>query len=250
MKFKGIIFDLDGTAIPNIKGGKPSNELKELIKKAQKSFVVSIATGRVYHLCENLLKELSLKHPCVISGGTQVVDPISGNVLWEKLIEEESLEEILNILKPYSYEIFFSDDPNGRIASQKLVSKERFINIKYIGSRDSENIMKQLKLLTNIVAHKVSSWKKGTFDIHITNSKATKDHAIKFVLEKLSLKKEEVIGVGDSDNDLPIFDSVGFKVAMGNSTKALKEKADYIGLTVDEDGLVEIITKKLLNQVL
>ena len=37
---------------------------------------------------------------------------------------------------------------------------------------------------------------------------------------------------------------------MGNSTKALKEKADYIGLTVDEDGLVEIITKKLLNQVL
>ena len=54
-----------------------------------------------------------------------MVDPISGNVLWEKLIEEESLEEILNILKPYSYEIFFNDDPNGQLQVRSwLVRKD------------------------------------------------------------------------------------------------------------------------------
>ena len=37
---------------------------------------------------------------------------------------------------------------------------------------------------------------------------------MEILLKKLGLNKEEVIGVGDSDNDLPIFDSVGYKVAM------------------------------------
>jgi HAD superfamily hydrolase (TIGR01484 family) len=249
MKYKAIVFDIDGTAIPNTRNGQPSEELKTIIKKAQENFIVSVATGRVYNLCKDLLEQLNLKDPCIISGGAQIVDPITGDVLWEKLMSKKSVNKILEVLIPYEYEIFFSDDIESQIAKEKKADTERFVNIKYISSKDSEKIMRRLETIPNIIAHKVSSWKKGTFDIHITHLEATKDHAIKLFLQKLSLVKKEVIGVGDSDNDLPIFDSVGLKIAMGNSTKKLKEKADFIGSTVDEDGLVGIIRDNLLNQV-
>jgi hydroxymethylpyrimidine pyrophosphatase-like HAD family hydrolase len=46
MEIKAIIFDLDGTAIPNKKDGMPSKRLIETVAKAQKKVRVSVATGR------------------------------------------------------------------------------------------------------------------------------------------------------------------------------------------------------------
>ncbi|MFR6452635.1 MAG: HAD hydrolase family protein [Streptococcus sp.] len=42
---------------------------------------------------------------------------------------------------------------------------------------------------------------------------------------------------GDGPNDMEIFDYVGLKIAMGNATPELKEKADYVTGTVEEDGI-------------
>jgi hydroxymethylpyrimidine pyrophosphatase-like HAD family hydrolase len=67
-------------------------------------------------------------------------------------------------------------------------------------------------------------------------------------LQLLGVDKDTVIGVGDTDNDLPLFESVGFKIAMANGTEKLKRSADYIAPSVDEDGLAFIIDM-FLNKV-
>jgi len=59
----------------------------------------------------------------------------------------------------------------------------------------------------------------------------------------LDIKKEEIIGVGDGDNDLPLFDSVGLKIAVGNATEKLKAAADEIVADADKDGLAQVIQK-------
>lgn len=45
---------------------------------------------------------------------------------------------------------------------------------------------------------------------------------------------------------MPLFESVGFKVAMGNAPKELKEIADYVAPTVQEDGVADVIERFIL----
>ena len=55
--------------------------------------------------------------------------------------------------------------------------------------------------------------------------------------------------VGDGNNDLPLFELAGWKVAMGNGADVLKEAADWIAPSVDEDGLAVAIERFILNYV-
>ena len=48
---------------------------------------------------------------------------------------------------------------------------------------------------------------------------------------------------GDGFNDLPMIEYAGFGVAMANAPEQLKEKADYVTPSCDEDGLVDVITR-------
>ncbi len=58
--------------------------------------------------------------------------------------------------------------------------------------------------------------------------------------------RNEIIGVGDSYNDFPLLMACGLKVAMGNAAPELKEIADYIAPTVEEDGVVDVIKRFVL----
>ena len=59
----------------------------------------------------------------------------------------------------------------------------------------------------------------------------------------LGVKKEEVVGFGDGDNDLPIFEAVGYKVAMSNGSDKLKNLADFITENADQDGVARVIVE-------
>jgi hydroxymethylpyrimidine pyrophosphatase-like HAD family hydrolase len=83
-------------------------------------------------------------------------------------------------------------------------------------------------------------------DVHITHAQATKQHSIQVLIESLGLDSSEVIGIGDSANDLPIFKATGHRIAMGNAEAILKGQADEIAPHVDDDGLAQIIEKYFL----
>lgn len=54
---------------------------------------------------------------------------------------------------------------------------------------------------------------------------------------------ENTLAIGDGDNDLTLFSSAAIKIAMGNGTEALKQAADYVTGTLEEDGFVEAMEK-------
>lgn len=56
----------------------------------------------------------------------------------------------------------------------------------------------------------------------------------------------KTIAIGDDNNDLSMFEEVGYKVAMGNAIDIVKQKADEITLSNDEDG-VAVFLEKLLK---
>jgi len=71
----------------------------------------------------------------------------------------------------------------------------------------------------------------------LSPSGISKKEAIKVLLNYLNANKEDTISFGDADIDLSMFEVCNYNVAMGNASKRLKEKADYITSDVDDNGL-------------
>ena len=60
------------------------------------------------------------------------------------------------------------------------------------------------------------------------------------------IKQEEVISVGDAENDVAMIQYAGLGVAMANATDEAKAVADHITLTNEEDGVAEVIERFML----
>lgn len=248
MVYKALILDLDGTAIPNRLDGMPSQAVIESVKKAKEHVVVSAATGRPYHLCNNILQALGIVAPCVIDGGSQIIDMQTGEVMYERVLPIATIKKVLEVCLPFRYNILSSDDTDPLLDSLEKAAKEtQKLCLVGASKDDTIQILEALTAVDDIAAYPVMGSDQDNFDIHITDIQATKRQTLKKLLDFLHVSASETIGVGDSNNDLPLFDSVGLKVAMGNAAQELKQKADYIAPSVEEDGVVDVIETFILQ---
>lgn len=166
-QFKALIFDLDGTAIPTEIDAVPSEVLIENVKKAQGLVKVSFATGRSLPHAKNIVKAFSLTDPCVVSGGTRIIDPQTEKTLWEKGLSEGQVKEVMEVLLPYQYPVGFSDEVEGVPAREKTVNgPERVIYVWAVEKEVAEQLKIQLNQIADIAAHIGGSWTEGRVDIH------------------------------------------------------------------------------------
>ena len=77
----------------------------------------------------------------------------------------------------------------------------------------------------------------------ITSSKVSKGNAVKKICEYLKLEKDEIIVIGDGENDLSMFEETPNSVAMRNGIQIVKQKAKEITLSNDEDGVAKVLEK-------
>lgn len=79
------------------------------------------------------------------------------------------------------------------------------------------------------------------FAYHITDSAVSKGKALKFIAERIGIDSRDFAVIGDSENDVEMFEIAGFKVAVANADSRLKELADLITPSNDGDGVVEAL---------
>src|SRR5436190_4584553 len=101
MKNKAIIFDIDGTAIDSPDQKLPSQRLIDAIRAVENKYYVCAATGRVWPFARHIIKAMKLVDPCIISGGTQIINPASEEILWQSNLESQDFKAALNIIKQY-----------------------------------------------------------------------------------------------------------------------------------------------------
>jgi Cof subfamily protein (haloacid dehalogenase superfamily) len=247
MKNKAIIIDLDGTAIDSPDQKLASQRLKEAIRNLEDRYFICAATGRSWTFAKDLLQDLELEDPCVISGGTRICLPKTGEIIWQHNIEKAAAKQILQIMSEYSkYKILcndYSEDDyfNGGLSADTFVLPEEvyFLEQVFVPEKIAFIIQEKISQIPNVICTMVFDKIKGCRDLHITNAQATKEHAIAILLEKTAVSKNNSIGVGDGNNDFHLFAGVGLKIAMGNAVPDLKELADQIIGDVKNDGLAE-----------
>lgn len=242
MKYKAIIFDIDGTAVPNGPEGMPSPRLIKAAAKADDNTRLIAATGRPVSYALPVIQALKLRDPCIISGGTLIIDPVSEKIMWEASLNQDQLDEVRRVCLPFPYALKLDNDDGVPAAERRLTGKANIIFIPKVESKDLTILIQQLNKIPGVLATSTASWVKGHV-IHVTAQDGSKEHGVRHVLKQLGIKKDEAIGVGDGDNDIHLFAAVGRKIAMGNGSESLKAVADEIAPSVDEDGLAWVIEK-------
>ena len=105
-------------------------------------------------------------------------------------------------------------------------------------------------------ADKVTSWveelrqkypdlyivKSTPYFCEIGNIEAKKSSGVEYLRKMWGIEKEEVMAIGDQNNDIELLKAGGIAVAMGNATKELKKYANFVTDTVDEDGFVKAVS--------
>ncbi len=77
---------------------------------------------------------------------------------------------------------------------------------------------------------------------------ADKGTGLAALAARLGIAREEVIAIGDGENDIPMLRWAGLGVAMANAPDDVKAAADLIAPHCDEDGCAQIMEKYLLNE--
>lgn len=139
--------------------------------------------------------------------------------------------------------------------------KEKFLKITVCDESQFifNSIMKRLKEINGIDVLETAYMsrkkiKDGTDDVdiqyyytEITNENVNKWSAIEFLLDKLNIRPEEVISIGDNLNDKEMIENAGLGVVMGNSNPIMKGLADEIVADNNSEGVLEAINRFVLN---
>lgn len=83
---------------------------------------------------------------------------------------------------------------------------------------------------------------KATY-LEVMDSRGSKSNAVRFVSERLGLAASEIIAMGDNYNDIGMIEFAGLGVAMGNAPDDIKDIADYVTDTNNEDGVRKALEK-------
>lgn len=253
MRDKAIIFDIDGTAIDSPEQKLPNELLVKVIKKIQNRYYLCAATGRVWSFARPVLQALNLSDPCIISAGTQICNPKTGEILLQKNVDNDALQQALEILKNYpDYKLLYNDGTQndylyGGISPKDIIINEPvyFLEQIFVPDEIAPEIHQKLLAIPDITCVMAVAQRPKTRDLHIINKSATKEHAVAELLKIINVEKENTIGIGDGHNDIHLFNAVHHKVAVGNAVSELKEISDQVIESVKEEGMAHYLQSLL-----
>ncbi len=274
---KAIVLDIDGTLLTSDK--TMSERTKEALMTAQKKGVkVILASGRpttgMLDLAEEL--ELGTYGGLVVSyNGSKVIDCQSGQEIYNQALSIEEGKAVLEHMKQFDVTVMIDKDDYmyvNDVFSCTLEFRGQPLNVVEYEARggkyklcEKDDLAAFLdypinKILTAGEANylktahhdmmapfkdKLNCVFTAEFYFEFTAKGIDKAKALETVLTPMGIEAKDVIAFGDGHNDATMLAYAGLGVAMGNAVPELKELADTITKSNDEDGIVTILTKYL-----
>jgi Cof subfamily protein (haloacid dehalogenase superfamily) len=128
---------------------------------------------------------------------------------------------------------------------EKAVAEDKVQILKsVVVDRDSGKIQRVRDSIEETGIVTVSQSMKD--NLEVMNKGVTKGNAVKLLAEMYGIKREEIIAIGDNENDISMIQYAGMGIAMGNAEESLKSVANHITGDYQEDGVAEAIERFIL----
>ena len=202
------------------------------------------------------------------SAGAMIVNPNNREILFHKALEKDDALKILKLGEERSVTIclwcenqLFVNRIDERVNKYKRLSGVEPI---LINSKEALAEKGVTKILWYDEAEKIKSFQealqKESFNevtfctskpefLEFFNSGVSKAAAMEFLGKLYGIKREEMIAIGDGDNDLAMIEYAGLGISMENGSEKVKKAAAYITASNDNEGVALAIEKFILNHI-
>lgn len=238
-----------------------------LAEAVRQGCVVTLATGRMHSSAVQIAGELELNVPIITYQGALIKNLLDGQVLYERLVPEEAALQIVDFaeerdlhLQGYVNDRLLAKEENDRIRKYSAITK-----VPYEIESDFRAVVKQgstkmliidepevldrlIPELRALLGETVHMTKSKPHYLEFVHPEASKGNALLFLAEHYGIPREETIGIGDSWNDRELIEAAGLGVAVANAVEALKDIADYVTLSNNEEGVRAVVEKFVLNK--
>lgn len=270
MKYKMIVLDLDGTLTNSRKEITPRT--KQALMQAQaKGIHVVLASGRPTYGIMPLAEELELKKygGFILSfNGGKIINCIDGAVLFEQKLDEklvpllydEAMKAGMDILTYQGEGIAATDKENRYVQEEAFINKMPVVQYNdFLGQLvypvnkclivGDPSPLHELELrLAEKMEGKMEVYRSADYFIECVPRGIDKARSIDRLITTLGIRREEVIACGDGYNDLSMISFAGLGVAMANAAEGIRQKADFITLSNEEDGVAHVVERFILSE--
>lgn len=239
-----------------------SKNLKAIEFLKQNGVIFILATGRPYPSIKRYSEELRVYYPVITYQGALVYDPKNDKKLYGCEIEPDDAKRLIKLARDndlhvhiYIDNIWYVEVFNHKVEYYKNltglepilagdflefidrpVTKVLFFDEHEKLHRIRNELPSEFYKIFNIMFSK-------PFFLEFTNINVSKGNALKFLADYYQLKKDEIMAIGDGDNDISMIEYAGVGVAVSNATDKLKQAADFITLDNEHDGFAYAIEK-------
>ncbi|MDM5196395.1 Cof-type HAD-IIB family hydrolase [Bacillus hominis] len=268
MTYKMIVLDLDDTLLRDDHTISPRT--KEALMTAQERGVkVVLASGRPTFGMRNVAKELRLEEygSFILSfNGAKIINCKTNEEIFSSTLSPEIVHNLFEISKTegvwihtYIGDDIITEENNpyteieGDITGMPIVVVDDFKAavtepvVKVLMNKEAERLVEVEKKLQKQLEGQLSVMRSKPFFLEFTEHGVTKGTSLNQLIQKLGIKREEVIAMGDSYNDQAMIEFAGLGVAMGNAPDDIKEIANYVTDTNMNDGVAKVVEKFVLK---
>lgn len=268
-----IASDLDGTLLAN--DATLSEFTLDVLKETnQKGIKFVVASGRAFYTLPECVLNLKYADYAITSNGASIYDLKRKRLLKTHYLKEHSARRIIEYAegkqlgielivdgKVYAEKYYFEHPDEFGFGKKsknylfttrtKLENFEQFFENHADRIESIDFILKDPKMRVEIKEalckdenlYITSSHKKI---IEFSNSLCGKENALKYLLEKENCKGESLVTFGNAENDISMIEFAKTGVATANSPKKVKQIADFVCDSNDEDGVAKFIKEKIL----
>ena len=267
---KIIVSDLDGTLLSD--SGVIGIETKQLISQLQDCGVIfALATGRLHSAVTGIARELSIKSPIISLDGSMIRSTTDGSRIYESFVKVKHVrralrfaeEQLLNIVLCHDEAIYYTDrNSNMPMLSDKYGAKYKEVTsydnyiertLEVVLFSDAANSMRYVRdrfLFPFSVGSSISFYKShrrpNISFLEIRRSGSTKGKGFERLLKHLKIKPNQAAVLGDWYNDISLFETNAFKVAVANAIPEIKRMADMVtSKSNNDDGAAKFFKKVL-----
>ena len=266
---KVLALDIDGTLTNSRKEITPATKAR-LFQAMEEGHRVVLASGRPTPGMNRCRQELELDRfggYLLSFNGARVVECATGEVVWQKTLPLSLLPELYEFAKTegcglatHNSERVISAFPpdeyvalEARMNGMPLEQVGDFVGFvdfpvcKCFMTQDPDRAAVLVQKLQEKMGDKAAIYRSDPFFIEIVAQNVDKAASLEGLLKRLGAGWEDTVCCGDGFNVISMIKCAGVGVAMGNAQTPVKEAADYVAGTCDQDGLVEVIDRFVLS---
>ncbi|MFI3295550.1 MAG: Cof-type HAD-IIB family hydrolase [Rikenellaceae bacterium] len=266
LKYKILVLDIDGT-LTNSRSEITQHTFETLERAQQQGVRLVLASGRPTYGITPIARRLKMdKYGGFILSfnGGKIIDLSKDEAVFSTTLSREFVPRLHQLALAHNT-IILSYDQQDNIIAEDIEDQYVLKEVLFTGMKtrrvenfsdevtydidkclivgDPENIEPLRDAVVGELGSQLNAFCSHPFFLEVVPKEIDKAQSLARLLEYTGEERESMITIGDGMNDLSMIEFAGLGVAMSNAMEPVKEVADYITLSNDQDGVAYMVEK-------